>query len=1192
MRHLLWSAAALSAAALLGCAGGSSSPVSPPSASSSSTPSGALPTSVLNTPAALGTPSQAGLVQTAALALYTVTVDPSTLTATSALKATRAGQANDDLYLLSIDSFLNAKSFQVTGVSATGTTIDVEYVVKHPFPAPNNITGTPNGSTNRADLGISGMALFLVDVPTATGHTYFTDRVLNHDLVANADAYFSPGGLLTTSGTANTFPYRQLVDELADARLGVSNGGDVTGNFGSDGWTRSEFGPANDGWTGYGVLHQGQAAANTVSFNKGAIGGGFSLDVAMIAVYNDPRGGATPAQKKANRLPPASPDASLFAYRMPHGALDVHRVRLESQDGLFYADTISAVDFSFYVEDWDARATETTEADLATDPSFTNVAQGESGVPTLDICIPGILGDATVTAPIGTVIDDDTSSGGDPGEDSGRPGDAIFMTGLVTKPAGSGQVPNNYVGVVRAADAASGLLIGLDENLAPLAVTPASVTYQAFTVPLFAFNAPPSATVALTSGATLLSGTQAGVSITGIADADSDPLDISVDWGDGLGFVTVVSGLNSPYPAQTPSSPNMNNLDLTPDPIDVIVRLDDGTDQVDYPLSYTLGPNRPPQVTGTRALASASLPTPATFTMNAGTGTATDPEGDTISYTIVNNRNSDTLTFSAFPNAANTTPIANPPHATVTFTVYANDALHPTTSGTAYPTVNGTITSGGPLVGWAYTMTATTSGIDRAYSMVVDHANNVWVAGDWATNAPGADFGGGLRPNLTGDPFFLLKLNGTDGSWILDRTWNATSTSGRVFSVAVDGANNAYVYQSWNGTLNLAGLGGGAIDQTSNGTLEDCIILKFDSSGNFLGMARSNDTVSTSQESPTGLNSTTLYYGPSSRSMIVDGVSGRVYIGTSPSGAGTLDFGGTTVATNGLRDAVLVQYNTGAFTPAGAAANWAVNLVPSAAGGAANNQRIQSLALGPSDIIVAGVFDGTATANDFGDSAVLSNGGQDVFIVRYSSSGSFIAGSQRTFGTIASTANDTISSLDSNGFGYYVGGSWASGVGQNLSLGAPLGNLTSAGSTDGYLGMIDHTNTPVWQRLISGTTAEHVSGGIAVTNSDLFACGHHNSTNSDWGYGALPFVNSTEAVMAKYDRATGNASYWAQTWASSNFQYIFAVDLDSSANPIFLYKTTATTTIDFDPGPGVDSRTLQGNDFAIVKLSGATGQYN
>jgi len=694
MRYVSWWLAGTALLTALGCSGGGSSPLAPAAPTAGSTPN---PVATLSASGSLGSPMIQGDITTSALAIYTLQIDPATLQATSSLKETRSGQANDDIYMLSIDSFLTASSFGVVGISGTATTLDVEYQVTHPFPAPSNPTGTPNGSTNRADLGIAGMVLFLADVPSATGNTYFTDKVANTALIANADAYYAPGGLLSVTGNANTFPYRLLVDELADSRKDISNSGNVTGNFGADGWTRSEFGPTNDGWTGYGVLHQGQTSVGTMSLDLDELALGFSLDVGIIAKYNDPRGGTTGAQKKANRLPPAAADATLFAYRMPHGALDASTIAFEGESGGFSPNTISASTLSFHIDDFDATATETSAADLSADLAFDTVAVGESGAPTLEVCIPGVLGDATFVSAAIPVEDDDSAAGGDAGADSGQPGDALYYTAIVTKVAGSGQSTGLFTGMARATDPETGLLIGLDESLAPLPTAPEAVTYQAFPILM---NNLPTATVALTSADPMNSGTSAGVSVTAMGDLDGDNLDVLVDWGDGGGFVTVASGLVGPaYPPQTPSGPQMNNVDLVTDAIAMVVRVTDGVSNVDFPLPYTLGANRAPVLTGSPALALTPIAPPATFTMNVGTATAVDPEGDAVTYLIT----TDTAPNGPFPDATGQAafPIASlgpyPTPGVVAMTVHARDPLHGNTtpaqpdSTSTYAVVNATV---------------------------------------------------------------------------------------------------------------------------------------------------------------------------------------------------------------------------------------------------------------------------------------------------------------------------------------------------------------------------------------------------------------------------------------------------------------------------------------------------------------------
>ncbi|MEO7992795.1 MAG: hypothetical protein ABI743_00215, partial [bacterium] len=145
----------------IGCSSSHPPTLPAPAGDGSAVPPAAVSQFAGSVPSALGTPVQRTDLATSALAIYTVDIDPAGLQATAHLKETRQGQANDDLYLLPVDSFLKPGDFQVTGVSGDATNILIRYQVSHPFPAPSDPTGTPNGSTNRADLGVSGMVLLL-----------------------------------------------------------------------------------------------------------------------------------------------------------------------------------------------------------------------------------------------------------------------------------------------------------------------------------------------------------------------------------------------------------------------------------------------------------------------------------------------------------------------------------------------------------------------------------------------------------------------------------------------------------------------------------------------------------------------------------------------------------------------------------------------------------------------------------------------------------------------------------------------------------------------------------------------------------------------------------------------------------------------------------------------------------------------
>jgi len=438
--------------------------------------------------------TSSGMVDTQALAgLWRLAIDPATLDVQLTSEPIRTASDNDDLYLLSTNRFFTGGVIQITDVRTTATTLDIDYQVTHPIPAPSDPTAPPSAG-NRADLGIAGRVAFLVEVPTATGNTYFSDRVVNTSLIVNPDHYYAPAGLLAELHLpANTFPCQTLVDELdGGSRKGIDNGGSPSGNFGADGWTRAEFGASNDGWTGYGVLHQGQTSARSVSIDLAALSaiGTLDLNVALLVRYNDPRGGADSDEKRANRLPPATPEYTRFAYRMPHGALDGAPIAFTSESGTFEADLASSSTLGFTVIDWDARASETSKANLFDDGDVTTVAVGESGAPALAVCIPGVLGDGAVVDlwDAATLTDDDTAIGGDPAIDSGLPGDALYYSKLVTKSAATGQTGGTYTGMVRITDPEAALVAPLalpldPATLAPLTLElPESVTYQAFTV--------------------------------------------------------------------------------------------------------------------------------------------------------------------------------------------------------------------------------------------------------------------------------------------------------------------------------------------------------------------------------------------------------------------------------------------------------------------------------------------------------------------------------------------------------------------------------------------------------------------------------------------------------------------------------------------------------------------------------------
>lgn len=602
MHQLRWSFLLAGLAVLSGCSNSAAPVFSSPSGDAQGLlESGIVPQSALNAEAALQR--------------VRFIIDPVAGTAAATALETRQVQQTDDTYLLSIANFTRPDTVRVTGVRRDPDAIFLDYRVTHPFAAPSNLAGPPNAS-NRADLSISARLLFLLDVPTAIGNTYFTGDtpvIANVGLLDNADGYYRPAGLLTHLGgfTATAFPFQLTVNEALDNRDGVSNGGQPTGNWATDGWQQMTMGPDRNGWTGFDVLHQGQAATRTLAINRAALEGGQTLtfDAVLLAKYNDPRGGLTSIQKRGNRLPASPADVMKFTYRYPHGAIDVSAIEFLGESGGLMANTISATTLSLRVRDWDALATETTFPDLAEDPDVSQVAVGEAGIPQVALSAPALLGvSGIVTFDPADLLDDDTAFGGDVAQDSGQAGDELFFQRVITNPLTSGQNAGVVYGLVRARDVEVSLdTTGWERPLQPdLTIVPSNlpepVTYQRVAFTLAPDNAPPSMTVTIVTP-TVGSGGSVIVRASAMSDADLDDLTLEADW-DNNGTFDPVATYTTPYPAQSDhTSPITYNFSGTaPDQRTLPVRYSDGAATIPVSLQFEVVgecPVPPPGKVGT-----------------------------------------------------------------------------------------------------------------------------------------------------------------------------------------------------------------------------------------------------------------------------------------------------------------------------------------------------------------------------------------------------------------------------------------------------------------------------------------------------------------------------------------------------------------------------------------------------------------
>lgn len=803
------------------------------------------------------------------LGRYRVVLDQATLSAVVTFDGPQARhpQANDALYALTLAPFFRHDSFRIVGLGVTATDIRVQYEVEHPIAPP---TGPPwiASGMNRADLGISGRVMFGFDVATATDNTYFDETatgggrvVANTAAVLNADGFYKPAGLITQTTVANTFPYLMLVDETgAGSRVGVSNGNTVTGNFGSNGWTRTKLGaaPPYTGWTGFGYLHQGQVSRRELRLNLAALSGITSLafDAIVIAQYQDPRGGTTTAELRANRLPVSPPDATKFAYRMPHGTLDIPRVEFCLQSEPYKPGQVSSAALSFLVTDWDARALETTQAALHLDSDVTKVAQGESGLPQFAVCIPQVLGGANVIDawnPATTVEDDDRACGGDIGQDSGRPGDALYYRKTVTSAAIPDLRGGFYTGMARVIDpVGSNPVTPLDPAQLPAAIPltsnrPAPTTYQAFAVQVGEPNFPPTCSCAavtspITSGDGLLQ-----IQVTEFSDPEDDAVSIQFDWnndGDYLDAGEGLLALNSAGPNVFSSPITYSNSGLTTQNRSVGLNC---TDLINNPgtvasVTFAVGPNQAPKlVSGSYTIQGAApsgvpaiyAPSPAAFRLiEVGELVVEDPEGDTLVLTAVATPDAGTTqlkTAGNFPIQLD--PFYNGPTKRVTFEVWAHDALRPYSSGVLIPEVPESLEAEITLPhSWG------SIGHDAAYGVAVDSSYRIITAGRISAAADlDPTTGTYSRTPVGTSAGFITRINGDgsfDTAWLIDAP-PASAGSCSIYEIKLDSNDNMLMCGVFSGTID-ADPGSGTKLLTSTAGTVDAFAIKLSPTGEHL----------------------------------------------------------------------------------------------------------------------------------------------------------------------------------------------------------------------------------------------------------------------------------------------------------------------------------------------------------------------
>jgi fibronectin type III domain protein/beta-propeller repeat-containing protein len=432
---------------------------------------------------------------------------------------------------------------------------------------------------------------------------------------------------------------------------------------------------------------------------------------------------------------------------------------------------------------------------------------------------------------------------------------------------------------------------------------------------------------------------------------------------------------------------------------------------------------------------------------------------------------------------------------------YSNTATATTQGGTGVPAVPGSLTATSASASQINLVWVDTSGNETGFKIERSTSTSPWaqiatvganVASYASTGlAASTTYSYRVRANNTaGDSGYSNTASaatagtGGAGAFIWSKDFGGTSAfdSVAVWGMAVDDLGEVAI----TGTIaNIVNLGSGTL--TSAGST-DIFVAKYASNGTPLWSKRIGSTM-----------------GDVGKAVAVDG-NGSVYV--TGYFRGTVDFGGGPVSTS-LTSAFLAKYSSTGLH------QWSKKMSTATSG---TDEGTALAADVNGNVVVGGSVYQTS---DFGGGPLTSAGAQDVFLVKYSSSGVH-TWSRRMGGTADDVVNKV--ALDGSGnvalTGYFSGSADFGG-----------GTLANAGGKDIFVAKYSSAGAHVWSKRFGGSL-EDIARSVAVDGSgNVVLTGNFASSSVDFGGGALLNSGGADIFLAKYSSA--GAHVWSKRFGGS-----------------------------------------------------------
>lgn len=429
---------------------------------------------------------------------------------------------------------------------------------------------------------------------------------------------------------------------------------------------------------------------------------------------------------------------------------------------------------------------------------------------------------------------------------------------------------------------------------------------------------------------------------------------------------------------------------------------------------------------------------------------------------------------------------------------------------------------------YAWAKAAGSPSDDTAWGTCTDASGNVYVTGYYSASIT---FGTYTLTNSGITDMFIAKYDPL-GNVLWAK--NAGGTGNDAGTTICADASGAYV----TGYFNSASIVFGTFTLTSSGA-EDIFIVKYDPSGNVLWAKSSGGPNGDEGWGVTKDGLGNIYF------------SGRFF---SPS----ISIGTYTLSNNGNSDMYLTKFD--------AAGNviWAKS-----GGGISFDEAFSCAADASGNIYMTGLYDSPSMV--IGTSTVTNAGNQDVFLLKYNTSGNVVWAK-----SIGSSAHD-------QGWGVTTdpsGNVYLTGTYYSSSITFGTYTLTNAGNNDVFIAKYDASGNVLWANS-TGASGHDMGIGAAIdATGNVYITGRYENSIT---FGVFTFISAggTDLFVVKYN-AAGNV-LWALSHGSVLMDNGNSIATDASGN---VYTAGwFQSNITFGPFTLTNSGS---NDMFLSKLSSAT----